>query len=96
MPNRNIDSPELAEYLRTLIPKTGKDWHKLVAVIMEAGDVIKEHKHAHHAVLHYPADSEPIIVTPTAGCSIYMPPGTLHKVPKVTQLRLSVALLADA
>jgi uncharacterized RmlC-like cupin family protein len=71
----------------------GAEVYKFMTVAMNAGDCIKAHRHAHHLVMYYPVDAGPIIVTPTAGTMLYLPPGTLHEVPVVKKDRLSVAML---
>ena len=97
--NRNIkpDDPEFvfAYIMRSACPTTGTDWHKFMAVELEPGGVIKPHKHAHHTVLYYPEEAEPVIVTPQPGTLLYLPPGTLHQVPRVQRRRVSYAMLMD-
>lgn len=67
--------------------------YKFIRVDMTPGDVIKQHKHRHHAVLYYPQPADPIIIHPLAGTLLYMPPDTLHEVPPVAKVRQSFAML---
>ena len=84
---------ELARMMRAGVPKNGDDWDKFIAVLLKPGEKIKSHKHVYHTVLYYPESCEPIVITPTDGAILYMPPGTEHEVPVVKDARMSVAML---
>lgn len=86
---------KLAEIMRNVVPVAGVEFEKLVLVDMKPGDRIGTHAHQGHTVLYYPSDAAPIVVTPTEGMIIYLPPGTKHEVPKVSYQRVSVAMLVE-
>lgn len=97
--NKNLDPaeyrPVVGWMLDALPHGHTPDIYKFMEVSMKRGDNIKAHKHAHHAVLYYPDESDCIIITPQPGTMIYMPPGTLHEVPVVKKARRSIALLVS-
>jgi len=74
---------------------SGHSWVKFLRVEMNAGDHIAPHEHRRHTVLYYPQAADPVIVTPGAGCLVYLSPGTTHEVPKVDRPRVSFAMLVD-
>ncbi len=84
---------KLAEHMRGFVPVPGDSYENLLLVNMKKGDRISPHKHVYHTVLYYPEDSEPVVVTPTAGMMIYLPANTLHEVPVTTKPRQSIAML---
>jgi quercetin dioxygenase-like cupin family protein len=86
---------KLADVLRAAIPVDGYDFKNMIQVHLKKGESVRSHYHTDHTALYYPADCEPIRITPTAGMIIYLPPGTQHAVPKVTKERVSVAMLVD-
>ena len=73
----------------------GYDFKNLIMVHLKPGENVRAHEHADHTALYYPADSDPITITPTAGMIIYLPPGTPHVVPPVKSERVSVAMLVE-
>ena len=73
---------QLAELIRGFVPVNGIDYEKLMIVTMNKGDSIDNHQHAEHTVLFFPENADPVVVTPTAGMMIWLPPGTLHEYPK--------------
>ena len=86
----------LAEIMRSVVPVKGIDFEKLMHVHLKKGDSIDEHQHdVYHTALYYPADTAPVVVTPTAGMIIYLPPGTPHGVPLALDRRDSVAMLVE-
>lgn len=95
--NKNIlaTDPEwgYVEHVRDACPLEGHNHYKFMTVRMLAGDRISKHKHAYHTVLYYPEHAGPVIVTPTPGTLLYLPPGTLHEVPVTKRERLSIAML---
>jgi len=95
--NSNLKTSEhlemVSKMLRAFPLEVAADIFKFMQVDLSPGQNIKAHKHAHHAVLYYPDNADPVIVTPEAGTMIYMPPGTVHEVPAVLTARTSIAML---
>ena len=89
------DSSDLAKVMRALCPLPGTTYSKYMSVTLAPGRGIEEHKHKQYTVLYYPAACEPVIVTPTAGLILCLPPDTLHQVLPVKTERKSVAMLVD-
>jgi quercetin dioxygenase-like cupin family protein len=87
---------KLAEVLRSAIPIDGDAFKNMILVHLKPGDSVRSHSHTDHTALYYPAAAEPITITPTAGMIIYLPPGTQHKVSKVNNERVSVAMLVES
>lgn len=83
----------LAVDLRGAIPVEGIDYKNIIEVHLKPGESVKLHDHKDHTALYYPAAAEPITITPIAGMIIYLPPGTPHAVPAVTNERVSIAML---
>ena len=95
--NKKIhNDPELAHLMRHHCPVKGDSWVKFLRVEMQAGDHIAAHEHRRHTVLYYPQAADPIIVTPGAGCIVYLSPGTTHEVLTVDRPRISYAMLVNA
>ena len=96
--NRNIKPGDPEEQYRPRMmaacPSQG-EIHKFMIVELAPGGVIKPHKHAHHLVMYYPEEAEPIHITPQPGTMLYLPPGTIHQVPRVQKRRISIAMLFD-
>lgn len=84
---------KLRSLLRGAIPIDGRDYLNMIQVHLKPGENIRAHAHPEHTALYYPADCEAVTICPTAGMIIYMPPGTVHGVPAVTEERVSVAML---
>jgi hypothetical protein len=83
--------------MRCACPVLGCDWDKFMTVLLQPGESISSHQHKRHTILYYPEDCEPVVVNgeviePKAGQIMYMEPGVVHHVPKVTRTRLSVAM----
>ena len=89
------DSTELAKVMRILCPLPGTSYSKYMTVTLEPPRGIEPHKHKEYTILYYPAACEPVVVTPTAGLIMCLPPDTIHEVLPVTAKRLSVAMLVD-
>ena len=69
---------------------------KFMTVKLEPGERIDAHQHKRHAVLFYPESTNAhIIIKPKAGTMLYLPPGTVHTVPRVERHRLSIAMLIE-
>ena len=94
--NKNIrtDDPayQYRSHMMAACPAPGEPY-KFMTVTLEPGANIKPHKHKHHAVLYYPELAEPVIITPQPGTMLYLPPGTVHHVPRVQRRRVSIAML---
>ena len=87
---------KLRDVLRDAIPVQGRDFVRMVAIHLQPGEGVIEHKHAEHVAIYYPADAEPVTVNPIAGMVLYLPPGTPHAVPKVKGERVSMAMLVES
>ena len=85
----------LAEIMRSFVPLPGYDRQKLILVHLAAGEQVGMHEHREHSVLYYPEDAAAIMFEPKAGTMIYLPPGVRHSVPKVSEDRVSLAMLVD-
>jgi quercetin dioxygenase-like cupin family protein len=94
----------LFDEMRSLVPKEGDDYVKIVLVRLspEHGDraAIKEHKHPEHAVLYYLHPTGPITIEgsnyqPEKGELLYLPPNVNHAVPRVSEVRMSIAMLVN-
>ena len=87
----------IATSMRKRIPVSGQQWDKFLTVYLKPGADIPAHQHKRHAVLYYPEATKVVIgsepVDLGRGEMLYLPPGTLHSVPRVTAKRLSVAML---
>lgn len=79
--------------MRGVVPCPGGNCKKMLLVQLGPGERIGRHRHKEHTVLYYPSDAAEIVIKPAAGMMIYLPPGTVHQVPKVDKDRLSVAML---
>ena len=94
--NKNIKPGDPEQVYRSRMmaacPVQGEPY-KFMIVNLDPGGVIKAHKHKHHAVLYYPEVAEPVIITPQPGTMLYLPPGTIHQVPRVSRQRISIAML---
>jgi hypothetical protein len=93
---------QIATAMRGRIPVEGWEWEKLLTVLLEpAGrrQHIAAHFHKRHLMMWYPQAASIWIDKDERKCEagemLYVPPGTLHSVPRVTIERLSVAMLVD-
>lgn len=73
----------------------GMDYKRMVIVDLQPGEQVAQHQHTEETILYYPKAASPVIVTPVEGMIIYLPAETPHEVPKVTEDRLSVAMLIE-
>ena len=89
------DDCQVAAAMRGFCPVPDRIFKKFILVELESGDTVAEHQHPEHTVLFYPKDSSPVMIQPTAGTMIYLPPGTLHSVPPPGKNRLSLAMIID-
>lgn len=96
------DIGPLFEEMRSLVPKEGNDYVKIVLVRLDPsmGDraSITDHKHPEHTVLYYLHPTGPISIDgvnyqPEKGELLYLPPNKVHGVPRVDEIRMSIALL---
>ena len=89
----------IAKAMRRHFPFSGQDWDKYLTVYLTPGQDIPAHSHKRHAVLWYPEPTSVLVDAKEremlAGEMIYLPPQTLHSVPRVTVERLSVAMLVS-
>jgi quercetin dioxygenase-like cupin family protein len=94
---------DLVSEMRSLVPKPGDDHHAIIMVRMTPDRAFRDrailpHKHSEHVVLYYllptgPIEIEGELYQPELGEMLYMPPHTIHAVPEVNQLRISIALM---
>jgi len=95
--NKNIKcNCDLAMYIRGFFPVPGFDFRKLILVELKPGESVAKHEHHGHTVLFYPEAVEPVIITPSAGMMVYIPPHTKHEVPAVESDRMSIAMIVEA
>ena len=89
----------IARAMRRYFGVPGTVWDKYLTVFLKPGQHIAAHSHKRHAVLWYPEATEILVkgieLSVLAGEMIYLPPHTLHEVPRVTVERLSVAMLVS-
>ena len=81
--------------MRKACPALGGDWMSFLAVMLKEGSNIKTHKHIQHTVLYYPEDCAEVVLKPSAGTMLYLPPGVEHGVTAVKEPRLSIAMLIE-
>jgi uncharacterized RmlC-like cupin family protein len=77
------------------VPDVDTDYDKLLLVHLNKGARVGKHAHKEHTVLYYPSGGSDVVVSPSAGMIIYLPPHTAHYVPPVSADRLSVAMLVE-
>ena len=89
----------IATSMRARFPIPGWSWDKFLTVYLKPGELIQPHHHKRHAVLWYPRETTVLISKQEQRCAdgelIYLPPFTVHEVPRVTVERLSVAMLVS-
>ena len=89
----------IATSMRKRFPFVGHQWDKYLTVYLKVGQDIPAHSHKRHAVLWYPRSTTVVVEkleqTLGDGEMIYLPPQTLHEVPRVTVERISVAMLVS-
>jgi len=85
----------MVKVMRDLVPVPGDQYRKLILVDLKPGEEVREHEHSGHSLLYYPFDAGPILIQPTAGVMVYLPPGTRHAVPPVEDGRVSFAMIVN-
>lgn len=89
------ESCAVAAAMRGFCPVPDSAFKKFMLVELKSGETVAEHQHKGHTVLYYPKDASPVMIQPTAGMMIYLPPETPHSVPPPGKNRLSLAMIID-